>query len=1101
MVWFGVGFVLLASVGLVALGQPIPGIAGIAIVGALSTVLALDFRRRFAVLAGRVRSVSQEVQAIRQDIAVVRETVAPSAVAQSKNGALQGVARKTGSDRLPKPSESDELVASGAFDAEYYSAQIDRTFSSELAAAEHFVRYGARAGISFHPLLEVSYLPSGIRDAYREGRVPAVLKHLTGVNSRSHLWSPAFDASVLDPERRGQGILLDRFRPNAKSAIPVPANAVGQVLPWIEFRTEMIAHARRVAKIQASRQNFRHSSWDPQVERAWIESHPLPPESGDDGVPVVSIIMPVWNRASVVGRAIESVQAQTYRSWELIVVDDGSTDGTPEVIERVAEADARIRLLRYDHGGVSAARNAGIEAARGRYLAFLDSDNTWRPSFLGLMASGLEEPGVRAAYSATHLHGSRDEYTGQSVTMLQMLIRNYVDLNVLVVETEVVRRVGGFDTKLRRWVDYDLALKVLGVAEIVYFPFIGCDYVDDDSADRITRRESQNWVHAAVSPAVTQWSELDESPLESPLAVVVRAGVNVFDTVATVRSVIIENGVAPESVLVVDDMEHSRNSIKLRAHLGLFGQVRVIKLPRSYPSAICASVARKHLLTPLILFVSAGIELRPGSVEALGRSASMEGVAATQPLLTDKAGVVISAGLADNSDGSVVELARGLTIDDVRQLSLRAVDALAPSVFAIKTASYDAAGGPRAIFSGDAGMIDLHRRLRRSGDRVEVCVDAIAVDRRGDVRDTSIALDGADIEWLAAPRRGEQVDHWGLYEPLGLAVAGLASGIRGALDAPFTVYSQSSSTGTSTRGLRWAIKIGAPFTVGGDRWGDVPFAASIAGALRSHGHDAVVDRHGAFSRPTNYLDDVVLVIRGAEPCTPQPGKVNMIWVISRPERVTRQEIEAFDVVFVASKAWCEHVRTKWGINAIFLPQATNPSLFRAKRADEYDGEIDVLFVGGPRPPVGRKIVADCLALGYEVKVVGPRWANYVPERMILADSLPNDEVAALYASSRIVLNDHWDDMARLGFVNNRLYDIVACGARAISDNVDSIDELFMGAVRTYGSLDELASLLRTDGEFPDENRIKEIAEHVRSAHSFEARALTLIGEAERLLDR
>jgi glycosyltransferase involved in cell wall biosynthesis len=103
-------------------------------------------------------------------------------------------------------------------------------------------------------------------------------------------------------------------------------------------------------------------------------------------VPEVSIILPTYNRIDVIGRAIASIIVQTHTDWELLVVDDGSTDGT---IERLEGLDPRIRFIRQANQGVAAARNTGLSAAMGRYIAFMDSDDEWRPEFLALTTAFL----------------------------------------------------------------------------------------------------------------------------------------------------------------------------------------------------------------------------------------------------------------------------------------------------------------------------------------------------------------------------------------------------------------------------------------------------------------------------------------------------------------------------------------------------------------------------------------------------------------------------------------------------------------------------------------------------------------------------------------
>lgn len=98
-------------------------------------------------------------------------------------------------------------------------------------------------------------------------------------------------------------------------------------------------------------------------------------------IPTVSVVIPTYNRAHLVGRAIQSVLNQTYQDFEIIVVDDGSTDNTEEVVKSFN--DPRIRYIRHDQNrGGSAARNTGIKMARGEYIAFQDSDDEWLPEKL-----------------------------------------------------------------------------------------------------------------------------------------------------------------------------------------------------------------------------------------------------------------------------------------------------------------------------------------------------------------------------------------------------------------------------------------------------------------------------------------------------------------------------------------------------------------------------------------------------------------------------------------------------------------------------------------------------------------------------------------------
>jgi teichuronic acid biosynthesis glycosyltransferase TuaG len=123
--------------------------------------------------------------------------------------------------------------------------------------------------------------------------------------------------------------------------------------------------------------------------------------TGGAPAPAVSVVTPAWNATSTLAETVASVQAQTRADWEMLIVDDGSTDGTRVLAEALAAGDARIRVLGWTgRQGAAAARNAGIRAARGRVVAFLDADDLWRPEKLAVQIGYMEATGAAFTFAS-----------------------------------------------------------------------------------------------------------------------------------------------------------------------------------------------------------------------------------------------------------------------------------------------------------------------------------------------------------------------------------------------------------------------------------------------------------------------------------------------------------------------------------------------------------------------------------------------------------------------------------------------------------------------------------------------------------------------------
>jgi glycosyltransferase involved in cell wall biosynthesis len=181
--------------------------------------------------------------------------------------------------------------------------------------------------------------------------------------------------------------------------------------------------------------------------------------------PLVSVIIPTYNRAGLVQQAVASVAAQTFRDFEIVAVDDGGTDGTYEVLS----AAQGLQVLRHPHRcGVSAARNTGIAAARGEWLAFLDSDDLWLPEKLARQILLLEDqPELRLCQTdetwvrrgvRVNKPAAFGKVAGR--IFLPSLARCMISPSAVMVHRRLLQDHGGFDDTLPAAEDYDLWLRL-----------------------------------------------------------------------------------------------------------------------------------------------------------------------------------------------------------------------------------------------------------------------------------------------------------------------------------------------------------------------------------------------------------------------------------------------------------------------------------------------------------------------------------------------------------------------------------------------------------------------------------------------------------------
>lgn len=193
---------------------------------------------------------------------------------------------------------------------------------------------------------------------------------------------------------------------------------------------------------------------------------------------LVSVIIPCYNSAKYLGEAIQSALNQTYDNLEVLVVDDGSADDTSLVVERY-KADKRLKYIRQENGGLSSARNLGIQNSSGNYLALLDADDVWEKELVATQVGVLDsenacgmvftdfltfdENGVVALQRNSVIQN--DLHSVNFTTLLQK--NNFIYPSTVMIRKDIISESGKFDVMLRSAEDYDLWLRISRVAKIL----------------------------------------------------------------------------------------------------------------------------------------------------------------------------------------------------------------------------------------------------------------------------------------------------------------------------------------------------------------------------------------------------------------------------------------------------------------------------------------------------------------------------------------------------------------------------------------------------------------------------------------------------------
>ena len=299
----------------------------------------------------------------------------------------------------------------------------------------------------------------------------------------------------------------------------------------------------------------------------------------------------------------------------------------------------------------------------------------------------------------------------------------------------------------------------------------------------------------------------------------------------------------------------------------------------------------------------------------------------------------------------------------------------------------------------------------------------------------------------------------------------------------------------------WVIKCPAPEGEKKVRWGDYAYAVALKRYLDRMGKYAIIDLHEDWDCEVNA--DVVLVLRGREFYRPDRRNTKclyIMWNISHPEMVTEEEYKLYDIICVGSLHYAKELQQKLDIPVYPLLQCTDTELFYPDKEAEVNRGKDYLFIGNSRG-VARPCVLWAAKDKLPLKIWGAGWkAMLGPDKSMVQDVfIENSEIPALYRSAKVTLNDHWKDMLDYQFVNNRIFDALACGLPVISDCCDELREIFPDAVLYYSNKEEFENCVKRIETDYDAAKAKVDAQWpmIKEKYSFEARAKELVEIVEK----
>jgi len=995
------------------------------------------------------------------------------------------------------------------FDTTYYLDQYPDVGQSGMNALVHFLRFGHAEGRRRRPETDA---PTG------EEEYQAI--------SSSRLFDgdwylekyPAVKAAGADPVAHyiasgaGQGMDPSRFFSTSYYLRRYPD--VGYV--GMNPLTHYLTYGQR-----EDRQALDPNSYDYAASDQWkaaLRAHTASTQVAAEN-PKVSVVMPTKDRKARIGDAILSVIRQTHQNWELIVIDDHSTDGTLDLIRERFAGDGRIKVATNDGHGVGEARNSGLARASGAFIAYLDSDNRWHDDYLELMLRAIERDKSDCGYAVQKCY--RDPFVDERSSVFyrnnifdyeQLKLYNYIDLNIFVHRASLIGMLGRFDTSLRRMVDWDLVLRYCKGREVTKAEFVGVNYDAGPSKDRITNRENRSYLYAVRNKHLIDWDALvaaSETRDNALVSIVMCVYGRPDLTKDCLESLYRHEAGEPFELVLVDNASDEATHRLLLQWRRKRDNIRIIHNPENFNFALGNNVGFAATKGSRIVFLNNDTVVSPEWLRSLVNPLNDPSIKGTQSKLVYPDGSIQCVGVVFPEHSPLgYPIYSGQPGNFAPTATPRNYRAVTAAAFAMRAADFAGAQGFDPVFVNGQEDIDLCLRVGGGAPVFRYVPDSVIIHHESKTPDRGRHIERNRDEFVQRWRGAFGPDDAGYYAADGHQIGDykpdnadwVESGL--AIWRPVPGGAEAAHAGYAARfdGATIAIKIGCPRPEMKDRWGDYHFAVALAAAFQSRGVRARVDF--LHSWPTVAASgDINLVLRGLSRFQPAPDTSNVMWMISHPDKVTGEELDGFDHVFVASTFLAgELVRsTRTPVEALL--QCTDPGRFNP---DAYDATVysRALFVANSRK-VLRPVVREAEAQGVELDIYGEMWDGLAPDEWIKGDNISNVDLPKYYASAGVVLNDHWPSMRDGGFVSNRVFDVLACGGKLITDSVVGMPAEIESACQFFDRGKSLRALVSAMGrrKGPPGPKAQAIASMVHRNHSFDARAEIILARLAGLVKR